>query len=66
MLHKYEGLALRFLRDRRRMLIARADVHSTQAIHTNRGSDGVKTVLVMNKTRAFKTDSNGLQTNDLL
>jgi hypothetical protein len=44
MLHKYEGLALRFLRDRRRMLIARAEVHSTQAIHTNRGSDGVKTV----------------------
>jgi hypothetical protein len=44
MLHKYEGLALHFSRDRRRMLIARADVHSRQAVLTNRGSDGVKTV----------------------
>jgi hypothetical protein len=43
MLHKYEGLALHFSRDRRRMLIARAGVHSRQAVLTNRGSDGVKT-----------------------
>ena len=66
MLHKYDGLALHFSRDRRRMLIARADVHSRQAVLTNRGSDAVKTVLVTNKTWLLKNDSNGLQTNDLL
>ena len=43
MLHKYEGLALHFSRDRRRMLIARADVHSRQAVITNRGSDRLPT-----------------------
>ena len=54
MLHKYEGLALHFSRDRRRMLIARVDVHSRQAVLTNRGSDRLPTVLSKEREKKEK------------
>ena len=54
MLHKYDGLALHFSRDRRRMLIARVDVHSRQAVLTNRGSDRLPTVLSKEREKKEK------------